>query len=98
MAPSKKRGGRRYRPCAFTEQGIAMLSGVLRSKRAIQLNILIMRAFVQLRQMISTNDEMVEKFDSLEKKYDARFRVVFEFGNFVIGGGQVFETHITMSI
>ena len=52
-----------------------MLSGVLRSKRAIQVNILIMRAFVQLRHMISTNDEMAEKLESLEKKYDARVPV-----------------------
>ncbi len=78
IGTSKSRGGRRYRPYAFTEQGVAMLSGVLRSKRAIQVNILIMRAFVQLRYMISTNDEMTEKLDSLEKKYDACFRVVFD--------------------
>ena len=55
-----------------------MLSGVLRSDRAIQVNILIMRAFVQLRQLISTNDELAGKLESLEKKYDARFRVVFD--------------------
>jgi len=78
IGTSKGRGGRRYRPYAFTEQGVAMLSGVLRSKRAIQVNILIMRAFVQLRHMISTNDELAEKLESLEMKYDARFRVVFD--------------------
>ena len=78
IGTSKGRGGRRYRPYAFTEQGVAMLSGVLRSKRAIQVNILIMRAFVQLRHMISTNDELAGKLESLEKKYDARFRVVFD--------------------
>ena len=55
-----------------------MLSGVLRSKRAIQVNILIMRAFVQLRHMIATNDELAKKLESLESKYDARFRVVFD--------------------
>ena len=78
IGTSKGRGGRRNRPYAFTEQGVVMLSGVLRSKGAIQVNILIMRAFVQLRYMISTNDDMTRKLDSLEKKYDARFRVVFE--------------------
>ena len=78
IGTSKGRGGRRNRPYAFTEQGVAMLSGVLRSKRAIQINILIMRAFVQLRHMIATNDELASKLESLESKYDARFRVVFD--------------------
>ncbi len=78
IGTSKGRGGRRNRPYAFTEQGVAMLSGVLRSKRAIQINILIMRAFVQLRQMIATNDDLTRKLESLESKYDARFRVVFD--------------------
>jgi len=78
IGTSKGRGGRRYRPYAFTEQGVAMLSGVLRSKQAIQVNILIMRAFVQLRHMIATNEELARKLDSLENKYDARFRVVFD--------------------
>jgi len=55
-----------------------MLSGVLRSKRAIQVNILIMRASVQLRHMIATNDKLARKLDSLENKYDAQFRVVFD--------------------
>jgi hypothetical protein len=57
IGTSKGRGGRRNRPFAFSEQGVAMLSGILRSKRAIQVNILIMRAFVQLRHLIATNED-----------------------------------------
>lgn len=71
-------GGRRYRPFAFTEQGVAMLSSVLRSPRAVQVNIEIMRAFVRLRQMLQTNSELSRKLAALEKKYDAQFKVVFE--------------------
>ena len=69
---------RKYRPCAFTEQGVAMLSSVLRSKRAIQVNIAIMRAFVQLREMIGSNKGLARRLNELEKKYDSQFRVVFE--------------------
>jgi hypothetical protein len=72
------RGGRRYAPYAFTEQGVAMLSSVLNSERAIQVNIEIMRAFVRLRQMLSTNAELSRKLNALEKKYDIRFKAVFE--------------------
>jgi len=71
-------GGRRYLPYAFTEQGVAMLSSVLRSKRAVQVNIEIMRAFVRLRQMLASNAELARKIDALEKKYDAQFKVVFD--------------------
>ena len=71
-------GGRRYLPYAFTEQGVAMLSSVLGSHRAIQVNIEIMRAFVRLRQMIASHVELARKFDALEKKYDAQFKVVFD--------------------
>jgi hypothetical protein len=71
-------GGRRYRPYAFTEQGVAMLSSVLHSERAIQVNIAIMRAFVQLREMISSNKGLARRLNELEKKYDGQFRVVFE--------------------
>lgn len=71
-------GGRRYPPYAFTEQGVAMLSSVLNSKRAIQVNIEIMRAFVRLRQMLGSNAELARKLAALEKKYDAQFRVVFD--------------------
>ena len=70
--------GTRKRPRAFTEQGVAMLSSVLRSKRAVQVNVEIMRAFVRLRQMLASNAELSRKFDALEKKYDAQFRVVFD--------------------
>jgi len=73
-----RRGGRQYRPYAFTEQGVAMLSSVLRSPRAVQVNIAIMRAFVQLRQMISSHTELARKFAALERKYDAQFKVVFD--------------------
>lgn len=72
------RGGRRYAPYAFTEQGVAMLSSVLHSERAIQVNIEIMRAFVRLRQMLATNAELSKKLIALEKKYDTRFKAVFE--------------------
>jgi len=65
-------------PYAFTEQGVAMLSSVLRSKRAIQVNIEIMRAFVKLRQMLASNAELARKLTALEKKYDAQFKVVFD--------------------
>src|SRR4030042_6231436 len=71
-------GLRRARPYAFTEQGVAMLSSVLRSKRAIQVNIEIMRAFVRLRLILASNKELTRRLDALEKKYDAQFRVVFD--------------------
>lgn len=72
------RGGRRYRPYVFTEQGVAMLSSVLRSPRAIQVNIEIMRTFVRLRQMLATSSDLARKLVALEKKYDSQFRVVFD--------------------
>jgi hypothetical protein len=75
---SKNRGGRQYRPYVFTEQGVAMLSSVLNSERAIQVNIAIMRAFVQLREMIGSNKGLARRLNELEKKYDSQFRVVFE--------------------
>lgn len=62
----------------FTEQGVAMLSSVLNSKRAIHVNIEIMRAFVRLRQMLASNAELARKLNAMEKKYDAQFRVVFD--------------------
>jgi hypothetical protein len=70
--------GLRRRPYAFTEQGVAMLSSVLHSERAVDVNIEIMRAFVRLRQMLASHEELARKLDALEKKYDAQFRVVFE--------------------
>jgi len=75
---SSKWGGRRHPPYAFTEQGVAMLSSVLRSKRAIEVNIAIMRTFVRLREMISSNKALARRLSDLEKKYDGQFRVVFE--------------------
>ena len=71
-------GGRRYPPYAFTEQGVAMLSSVLRSQRAIQVNIEIMRTFIRLRQMLASHAELARKLAALEKKYDAQFKDVFE--------------------
>jgi phage regulator Rha-like protein len=72
------RGGRRYAPYAFTEQGVAMLSSVLRSSRAVQVNVAIMRTFVRLREMLATHEELRRKIDAMEKRYDARFQAVFE--------------------
>ena len=69
---------RKYSPMAFTEQGVAMLSSVLRSPRAVQANVEIMRAFVRLRRMLESNAELSRKLDALERKYDGQFRVVFE--------------------
>ncbi|HSA87604.1 MAG TPA: ORF6N domain-containing protein [Nitrospira sp.] len=71
-------GLRRARPYAFTEQGVAMLSSVLNSKRAVQVNIAIMRAFVRLRRMIASNKELAKRLNELERKYDAQFKVVFD--------------------
>ena len=65
-------------PFAFTEHGVAMLSSVLRSPRAVQVNIEIMRAFVRLREMMASNAELARRLDALEKKHDAKFHVVFE--------------------
>lgn len=72
------RGGRRYLPHAFTEQGVAMLSSVLRSPRAVQVNIAIMRTFVRLREMLLSNADLARKLADLENKYDAQFKVVFD--------------------
>lgn len=75
---TSNRGGRRYRPYAFTEQGVAMLSSVLRSERAVNVNIEIMRAFVRLRAMLSSHEDLARKLAALEKKYDAQFKAVFD--------------------
>jgi phage regulator Rha-like protein len=72
------RGGRRYQPYAFTEQGVAMLSSILNSERAVEVNIQIIRVFVNLREMIASNKELAKRLDELEKKYDDQFRVVFD--------------------
>jgi ORF6N domain len=78
---SKGRGGRRHRPYAFTEQGIAMLSSILNSDRAIKVNIAIMRAFVKLRQLLETNRELARKFSELERrvgKHDQEIAAILE--------------------
>ena len=76
---SKKegRGGRRYIPYAFTEQGVAMLSSVLNSERAIEVNIQIMRVFAALQRWVLSQEALRRKVDSLEKKYDGQFKIVF---------------------
>lgn len=71
-------GGRRYRPYAFTEQGVAMLSSVLNSERAIQVNIQIMRTFTKLRQLMATHESLRKKIEEMEKKYDYQFKIVFD--------------------
>jgi cell division protein FtsL len=68
----------KYLPYAFTEQGVAMLSSVLRSSRAVQVNIQIMRTFVQIRQLIGSNKELALKIEQLEKRYDEQFKMVFD--------------------
>lgn len=72
------RQGLRYAPMAFTEQGVAMLSSVLNSPRAVQVNIAIMRAFVGLRQIAASNPQLAHKLAELEKKYDQQFKIVFD--------------------
>jgi len=74
-----KRGGHsKYLPFAFTEQGVAMLSSILNSESAIEVNIAIMRAFVKIREMAASHKDLLRKIDEMEKRYDRRFRVVFE--------------------
>ncbi len=78
---SKGKGGRRYLPYAFTEQGVAMLSSVLRSKRAIQVNVAIMRAFVKLREILSTHKELAHQLVDLERRledHDEQIQTIFE--------------------
>src|SRR3990170_5889438 len=69
---------RKYLPYIFTEQGVAMLSSVLNSERAIEVNILIMRAFVKLREMLATHKDLAKKLEDMEKNYDAQFKIVFD--------------------
>ena len=75
---SNRRGGRRSRPYAFTEQGVAMLSTVLRSPRSIAVKVEIMRAFVTLRRLLGSHADLSRKLDALEAKYDGQFRSVFD--------------------
>lgn len=78
VTASQKHRDPRFRPYAFSEQGVAMLSSVLHSKRAILVNIEIMRAFVKLRQMLASNSELSRRLDKLESKYDRQFKTVFD--------------------
>jgi hypothetical protein len=78
VTSKKGRGGRRYLPYVFTEQGVAMLSGVLNSDRAVQVNIAIMRAFVRMREAMASHRELAHRLNALEKTYDRRFRAVFD--------------------
>lgn len=78
MTSSLNYGGRRYLPYAFTEQGVAMLSSVINSDRAIQVNIQIMRMFTKLREMLETHKELKEKIEQMEKAYDKNFAMVFQ--------------------
>jgi hypothetical protein len=71
-------GGRRYLPLAFTQEGVAMLSSVLRSDRAVRVNVEIMRAFVRMRAMVFQSKDLARRIDALEEKYDKHFRVVFD--------------------
>jgi hypothetical protein len=72
------RGGRRVPPYAFTEQGVAMLSSVIRSRRAVHVNVVIMRTFVRLRQLVRDHQDLARQLAALEDKYDSQFHVVFE--------------------
>jgi hypothetical protein len=78
FATSSQWGGRRTPPYAFSEQGVAMLSSVLHSPRAVQVNIEIMRTFVRLRRLLASHADLAERLEELEQKYDAQFRVVFD--------------------
>jgi ORF6N domain len=78
IGTSNGRGGRRYLPYAFTEQGVAMLSSVLRSERAVRVNIEIMRVFVRLRQVMSSRADLIRRLDQLEQRYDAQLKAVFD--------------------
>ncbi|KKT89821.1 MAG: KilA-N, DNA-binding domain protein [Parcubacteria group bacterium GW2011_GWC1_45_14] len=71
-------GGRRYLPYVFTEQGVAMLSSVLNSRRAIEVNIQIIRTFVKLREMIISNKELRTRIEEMERRYDKRFKIIFD--------------------
>jgi hypothetical protein len=81
---SSKRGGRRYLPFVFTEQGVAMLSGVLNSEKAIKVNIQIIRAFVFLRQYAIIHEDLSKKLKALERKFNKKFRDVYEAMNYLL--------------
>lgn len=91
----KKAGGTRYKPYAFTEQGIAMLSGLLNSNTAIEVNISIMRAFVLLRQYALSHVELTEQLHALEQKYDEQFNSVYDALNYLIQKEQLQEEQLS---
>lgn len=84
IVTSNKKGGTRYLPYAFTEQGVAMLSGVLKSDRAIDANIIIMRTFVLLRNFSLTNDQLSRKLRELEREYNKSFRNIYQALNYLL--------------
>jgi len=98
FAASSFHGGRRGLPYAFTEQGIAMLSSVLRSPRAVEVNIAIMRTFVQLRRLMDSNRNLARKIEAMEKKYDEQFAVVFDAIKQLIAGDESRKTGPKRSI
>ncbi len=75
---TSNRGGTRYTPMVFTEQGVAMLSSVLKSEKAVQVNIQIIRTFTQLRELLATNTQMKKKIEEMEAKYDKKLKHVFD--------------------
>jgi len=78
ISKTSGRGGRRYLPYVFTEQGVAMLSGILHSQRAVHVNIAIMRTFVKLRELLVNHKDLKKQIEALEEKYDQQFQIVFE--------------------
>ncbi len=78
MTSNKEKMGLRKKPLAFTEHGILMLSSVLNSRKAVYVNIQIMRTFIQLRRMLLTNHDLRRKITEIEKKYDGQFKIVFD--------------------
>ncbi|MCK9382017.1 MAG: ORF6N domain-containing protein [Sulfuritalea sp.] len=95
---SKGRGGRRYLPYAFTEQGVAMLSSVLRSPRAVEVNIAIMRTFVQLRRLMDSNRDLARKIEAMEMRYDEQFSAIFDVIKQLIADGQTRKSKPRRSI
>jgi len=101
IATSKRKGGRRYLPYAFTEQGVAMLSSVLNSKQAIKVNIQIMRAFVKLREILSTHKELAQKLKELELKidsHDQQIQSIFDVINQLIAPPEIPKKKIGFTI
>jgi len=78
ISKTSGRGGRRYLPYVFTEQGVAMLSGILHSQRAVHVNIAIMRTFVKLRELLVNHKDLKKQIEAMEEKYDQQFQIVFE--------------------